>query len=393
MRRTSLPRLSLPIAAVLGLAGVASGTVAATSAGAATASTKYAALGDQFAGGEGAPELLTGFDESSGACHRTALAWPRLLAGAKGLSLDATVSGATSSVAGHLACTDVTTATLVGGPTSQLSRVSTMSPRPTLVTLTVGANDARMRALTLSCKTGVSCDADVSSARTLVRGKLPNRLAGVFAQVKAATKARLIVVGYPQLYAPPSTNALGQCVGMTSHQLTELQAYARDLDATMAAAAKAAGAEYVSMLDAFQGRELCTTSPLVNPVVVTDGALAPRSGYPTELGQQVMATRVAAYLTRYPAAPNLAPVPWFTYKRQAGSTSRVVLNAAASKDPDGTVTRYAWTVNGKIVATTKATTITVPRGKTQRVKLTVTDNRGAKASTTRTVSPTSTSPR
>ncbi len=393
MRRTTLPRLSLPVAAVLGLAGVASGTLAVTSAGAATTSTKYAAMGDDFAGGEGAPETLAGFDENSGACHRTGLAWPRLLAGAKGLSLDATVAGATSSVAGHLACTGATTTSLRSGPTSQLSQVSTMNPRPTLVTLTIGANDARLRSLTLACKTGPSCDAGISSARTIVRGKLPNRFAIAFAQIKAATKARLVVVGYPQLYAAPSPNALAQCVGMTSHQLTELQAYARDLDTTLAAGAKAAGAEYVSMLDAFDGRELCTASPLVNPVVVVDGALAPRSGYPTEAGQQVMATRVAAHLTKYPTAPNVAPVPSFTYKRQSGSTSRVVLNAAASKDLDGTITGYAWTVNGRIVATTKATTITVPRGKTQRVRLTVTDNRGAKASLTRTVSSATTSPR
>lgn len=390
MRRT-LPHLSLPLTAVLGLAGLATGTVTATTAGAAT--TQYVAMGDAYAGGEGAPADLSGFDVDSGSCHRTALAWPRLLASAKGFSLETTKSGHTTTFAGHIACTDaatdgLTTTTTQGEP-AQLTQIASMSPKPQLVTVMVGAADARLRSVLWACRTETACLEAISAARTVTRTKLPARFARTFAQVKTSTKARVIVVGYPQFYASPSTAALSECPGITLNQLAELRAYGADLEAALTAGAKAAGVEFVSTLDVTQGRELCTANPLLNDVVQDGATVTAQSGRPTALGQSALATRVSSYLTRYPKAPNKAPTASFTFQRKAGTSNRVILNASASRDPDGSITSYTWVANGKVIGTGKVLTITVQRGRTQRVYLTVKDNRGATATVQRLVSPAS----
>lgn len=396
MRRTTLSRLSLPVATALGLTGLAaSGTFGIATAGAAT--TQYVAMGDSFAAGEGGPTSLAGFDVASGSCHRTALAWPRVFAATRGLSLETTNGGHTSTIAGHIACggantTSITT-TATNGEPAQLAQLRSMTPKPTLVTLTIGANDARLGSVMKACRTGQQCAETLSAARTLTRNVLPSRFARVFAQVKSATKARLIVVGYPQIYAAPSPAALAECSDLTSERLAELRAHLVDLDKALAAGAKAAQVEYVSMLTALSGHELCTSSEQVNPIAVTGSSLAAESGHPTAAGYTAMATRMSSYLTRYAIAPNIAPKAAFTFKRKAGTTNRVVLDASASADLDGSIATYTWTSGTTTLGTGKTLTITVRSGTTKRVTLTVKDNRGAKVSVTRIVSPSSTTAR
>lgn len=392
--RSRLTRVTV----VPALAALALGALtAATAPQAVAAANDYVAMGDSFAGGEGVPATVQEFDADSGSCHRAAGAWPRVLAAAKGLSLEATNAGHTAQTAGHIACTGASATTLlVGGnfgETAQLTQLKRLTPRPGLVTITVGASDARLFSVLLDCRTGIGCDTTISQARTTVRTKLTNRLANVFTQVRAASSARLIVVGYPQLYADPSTDAVGHCPGLTLGRLTELKAYFKDLDTATATAAKAAGAEYVSTLKVLAGHELCSTTPWVNDVTVSANALTAPSGHPTALGHAAIATRVKNYLTANPAAPNLAPKAAFTYKRKAGTTSRVVLDAGAAKDVDGRITTYVWKSGNTVLARGKVATITVARGTTLKVTLTVTDNRGAKVSLTRIVSASSTTPR
>jgi len=384
---------AVPALASLSLAGLA----AVTTPAAVAAPIQYVALGDSFAGGEGVPADLSGFDAGSGECHRAAGAWPRLLATAKGLSLEATNGLHTTQTAGHVACTAASaTSLLVGGNSgepAQVAQLRTISPRPGLVTLTIGATDARIRSVMLACRTDVTCSTTISQARTLVRGILVGRLARTFAQVKAASSARLIVVGYPQLYAVPNAGVLAQCPGADLGHFAELRAYGKDLDTTMALAARAAGVEYVSTLDVLAGHELCTPDPMVNGVEVSSGELTAASGHPTASGHQAIAQRVASWLTRYPAAPNLAPKPAFTYKRKNGTASKVVLDASGSRDPDGRIIAYVWRAGGTVIARGKIATITVARRTTVKVTLTVTDNRGAKVSLARTVSGASTTAR
>jgi PKD repeat protein len=84
--------------------------------------------------------------------------------------------------------------------------------------------------------------------------------------------------------------------------------------------------------------------------------------------------------------PNLAPVASFTATPASGPVPLVVtLDASASRDPDGSIANHAWDFgdNGTGIGAVVTRTYTVAGSYT--VRLTVTDNLGLSASTTRTV--------
>ncbi|MFN8648306.1 MAG: PKD domain-containing protein [Gemmatimonadales bacterium] len=61
-------------------------------------------------------------------------------------------------------------------------------------------------------------------------------------------------------------------------------------------------------------------------------------------------------------------------------------NGTGSRDPDGSVTAYAWKMsNGSTVSTAASFTRTFPSARTFALTLTVTDNGGATSSTTQTI--------
>ncbi len=81
------------------------------------------------------------------------------------------------------------------------------------------------------------------------------------------------------------------------------------------------------------------------------------------------------------AVPNKLPVASFT----AGTTGRTVtVDAAASTDPDGTVTGYAWDFGDGSTGTGVGTSHRYAAPGTYTVTLTVTDDRGGSATTSRT---------
>jgi PKD repeat protein len=91
-----------------------------------------------------------------------------------------------------------------------------------------------------------------------------------------------------------------------------------------------------------------------------------------------------------PASVNERPVAEFTY---AANNLTVVFNASASHDPDGSIANYSWNFGDEAGFYGKDVTHTYSANGTYKNKLTVTDNGGAKNSTsmdvtvTRTVTP------
>ena len=86
-------------------------------------------------------------------------------------------------------------------------------------------------------------------------------------------------------------------------------------------------------------------------------------------------------------ARNRAPLARLTIHR--GSRSRLgrrfVADAGKSRDPDGRILRYVWKLNGRRLAGDRARrrVLHIRRGGVQRLTLTVTDDRGARAATLR----------
>lgn len=83
---------------------------------------------------------------------------------------------------------------------------------------------------------------------------------------------------------------------------------------------------------------------------------------------------------------NLPPAASFTATPATGQAPlEVSFNASASSDPDGTITGYAWNFGDGAVGTGVTTSRTFAAAGSYAVVLTVTDSRGATASTTRLV--------
>jgi PKD repeat protein len=96
------------------------------------------------------------------------------------------------------------------------------------------------------------------------------------------------------------------------------------------------------------------------------------------------ASQIAAHYTAglTGAIPNAAPTPSFT-ATQSGLTT--ALDASASTDSDGTVASYAWSFGDGTTGSGVTTSHTYATPGTYTVTLTATDDGGATASTTRTV--------
>jgi hypothetical protein len=86
------------------------------------------------------------------------------------------------------------------------------------------------------------------------------------------------------------------------------------------------------------------------------------------------------------AARNLPPTPAYTWSRLAGAGNRVALDGRASTDQDGSVANWTWKNGSTVIATGAQATVSLPGTTSAKITLTVTDNGGASASLTKTLS-------
>jgi len=99
------------------------------------------------------------------------------------------------------------------------------------------------------------------------------------------------------------------------------------------------------------------------------------------------ATSAPALVSITVAAVNDAPIASFTATPSSGAPPLLVtLNAAASVDPDGAIASYAWSFGDGTTGAGSSTTHTYATAGTYTITLTVVDDAGAPAVTTRTVS-------
>ena len=109
------------------------------------------------------------------------------------------------------------------------------------------------------------------------------------------------------------------------------------------------------------------------------GSIDEAAVYPTVL----TADQVRAHYAASPAAKNAAPVASFT--ADGCTDGACTFDASASSDPDGTVADYAWDFGDQKTAAGAQAQHTYTTAGTYPVTLTVTDDRGAKTSTTKDV--------
>ncbi|MFC6094587.1 SGNH/GDSL hydrolase family protein [Saccharothrix lopnurensis] len=220
----------------------------------APAAPEHVALGDSYAAGLGAG------GESSDSCRRSSRAHPALWAERAGASLV------------FAACSGATTVEV----TRQASRIT---PATTLVTITVGGNDAGFADVMTTCALGKdeACEERVARAEAFVRDELPARLDGVYAAVRERTSAEVVVLGYPHLFSDSALCVMGE------RKRDALNGAVDVLAEVTAARAEEAGFTYADVRDEFAGHGACAADAWINGLVLlpTD-----RSFHPTARGQE-----------------------------------------------------------------------------------------------------------
>ena len=267
---------------VLGIALTVAGVVVAPPASAADSPRPLAALGDSYSSGEANPP----FDPQAPGCDRSADAWPLLAA------------AALVRPGVNLACSGAQTKDVVSpykGQPAQVDALEALRPRPGIVTITIGGNDAGFSTVTGACvitdcvETGA-----VKAAKVTILTVLPDRLLDTYRAVeKAAPRARLVVVGYPRLF-PRRQSAVTGCPWLSGRERRALNAAGDLLNLEIRLAARRAGARYVDVTNTLAGHELCTKDSWIFPIGV--GTAPQYWAHPILPGQQAIAARVAAAL-------------------------------------------------------------------------------------------------
>ncbi len=181
-----MPRLqrsllgALPVVAAVLLVAVPGSAPAAVDQGEPVAARlQYVALGDSFSSGEG----LDDYDRSA-TCRRDSDAYPALYAARR-----------PKVKLFFLACSGAKVDDV------RAKQLGPLNATTQFVSMTIGGNDVGFSKLAKDCVVG-GCGTGIKAAELRIR-KLGPKLDALYAEIKRrAPKARVVVLGYPQLFGP-----------------------------------------------------------------------------------------------------------------------------------------------------------------------------------------------
>jgi lysophospholipase L1-like esterase len=230
--RTRLRHVALA-APLLTLAGVF-----VTASPAAAAGPVYAALGDSYSSGVGTGN----YTSESGSCRRSNQGYPALWA-----------SQHAASSFTFVACSGAKTGDVLNNQLGGLSAATT------LVTITIGGNDAGFTTVLTNCILGSDsgCKSAVDSAKAFAQNTLPGLLNNVYNQISAhAPNARVVVLGYPRFY-----QIGGSCiVGLSDTKRGYINGGADTLDSVISTAAgQHANFRFADVRGQFAPHEICSS--------------------------------------------------------------------------------------------------------------------------------------
>ncbi|MEV8067896.1 SGNH/GDSL hydrolase family protein [Streptomyces sp. NPDC085995] len=257
MRRS---RIAARVSSILIAVGLALTGAASAQASQQTAvAGGYVALGDSYSSGVGAGSYIS----SSGSCDRSTKAYPYLWNAAH----------APSSFS-FTACSGAKTDDVLAGQLSPLNSATS------LVSLTIGGNDAGFADVMTTCVTSSdsTCISRINTARAYVTSTLPGKLDNLYSVIRGkAPSARVVVIGYPRFYK------LGQtCIGLSDTKRSAINDASDLLDATIAKAAANHGFVFGDVRTTFSGHEICSGDSWLHSVNWLDIG---ESYHPTASGQ------------------------------------------------------------------------------------------------------------
>lgn len=237
----------------------------------------YVALGDSVAAGVGLK-----YDSDSSACDRTDQSYPTLTASKLNYQLH------------NLACSGATLPAGISGKqevnkllvSSQLQQLFDL-PKPQLITITIGANDAQWTKVLQKCYVAVCGSAEDAADVQTSLATVTSNLQAVLDQLRqhyGATPPPIIVTGYHQVF-PMTVSAT--CTDLTGIDASGL-AYGRQLQSSindsLQVAVKASHASFVPIN--FSGHELCSSDPWVQ------GLSDLQPYHPTAAGQAAFSSQI-----------------------------------------------------------------------------------------------------
>ena len=239
--------------------------LAVSTAAHAASAARYVALGDSYSSGLGAGSYLS----SSGSCDRSTSAYPEQWSDARSPASFVSV-----------ACSGATTADVID------SQVSALGASTTLVSITIGGNDAGFSSVMETCvlASTSSCLNAVSTAEAFITspGGLPASLDTTLRTIRAdAPNATIVVLGYPDLYDLSKSST---CIGLSTEDRTALNGGADDLDGALAAAAARNGDTFADVRPGFAGHEICDPGSWLNSM---DIFAISSSYHPNASGQEL----------------------------------------------------------------------------------------------------------
>jgi lysophospholipase L1-like esterase len=242
------------------LAGIVSTALIMTAvpASAAPEELEYAALGDSYSSGVGAPG-------QSGTCSQSQNAYGPLWAKKNGAALT------------FAACAGATTDTL------RASQLSALNDDTDLVTLTIGGNDVGFAPAVITCTiaTDAGCQAVVDTALVVLKSSMPAKFDATYDDIaEAAPNADVVVLGYPLLFDEKATSC--GVAGLSIPKRKALNRGAAELNAVIKDRATAAGFTYGDVTDDFAGHGACAASPWINALTAipaTDSFHPNANGY------------------------------------------------------------------------------------------------------------------
>ena len=294
---TTLARVVLGVGGLgvggLGVAALAAGlSPAGASAPAPAPAAGYVALGDSFTS---AP-AVTPQQAGSGACRRSVVDYPHLVAQAAHLSLT------------DVSCSGATTADVASG------QLGALGPDTGLVTVGVGGDDLGFASIVAHClaaspwgptDAGWTCrshyDAGGHDQLAAAVGRTGTAVAALLAAVhRRAPRATVLEVGYPAIL-PAAGDGCWPVVPFTRVDAGYLRQTELELNATLASVARAGGATFVDTYGPSVTHSACAppAERWLEPVVPDEPA-APM--HPDAAGEAAMARAVLRALAgRHPS--------------------------------------------------------------------------------------------
>jgi lysophospholipase L1-like esterase len=257
-------------------------------------SGQVVALGDSYTAGALLPADLKA---SPLGCLRSTKAYPELVARALGASL--TDVACASAGVGDMTAVQQTD---LGSNPPQLNA---LAPDDSLVLLTLGGDDMgfmnvldKCMELSFTDPWGSPCEAYYTKGGTdqlaaAVRAEAP-RMAAVLAAIAArAPQARIAVVGYPDLF--PLSGGCWPGVPITDGDIAYLRGLELQLNAMLAADARAANATFVDTFTPTAGHDFCRPERIRDVEGLLPGSWA-LPFHPNARGQAAIAAAVLAAL-------------------------------------------------------------------------------------------------